>query len=1122
MLLKKGIILTILLLFLVRGLHAQNARGIMSAPDMMMDPAEGVYEPHLHNLNLYTFCIGQAEGFQHLVFPEEDGKRVEDRVKDLFPFAYGVSVSHLPEDPYYRTRIAVLNQLQTAVSSSGNGDVVMLYFSGHGVLARNVDVGNEYYFVTSDTRVDDPQRTAVSGAEIRSYIEQIYSKGAFVLVFVDTCHSEALFPSASEVGGRGGIAFFASSSRDSQTIENILLRSTDFTEALVDLLQGENIKGDLTINKVALVLGAPSAGNVKPRIINMNDFVLLKTIDAKRNYRHLLDRYEDYIARGREALNQGDYARSYFEFSEAHYIENRLRNEDRKSFVEDTRALNKVVSNALDKYAEDPLNIIWRRLSQINEMSIDLDPNTVDMMKLFLGSGRYFFNLGDFSKSYSFYKKAYDRGNREDAPYFMAKIAETELPGRLPESEVKRLYKEAMEHGYDVEGYAAIRNELIQKANSGDLKSQSLLGQYYYRGDTLGFKKDFEQALTWLKKASGRKDPDAIRILGHCYRDGTGVQQDSKKAYGLYKESARLGSLLAEYYLSEMLFNGYGVKENKQKAIKNLKKLSDKGNTNAMCMLGACYLNGESVPQDNLIAERYLLRSATMGYDMSQVALGYYYAFYSTPSDNEKALYWTEKSAERRNPDALNLLGVFYSEGEVVQKSDSLAFHYFSLAAKEGNADACRNIGHAYFEGKGVKPDIQLAEHWLKEAVKLDETNKPSLGRLYFRLGQAYFGAITVPQGVERDYDKAYSYFKKAEEMGTGDNLAAELEYFLGVCLDLGYGVSKDESKALAYFHKAADKGYGEAMNNIGVYYGEGIIVEKNLDKAVEWFKKADINGSRCGMHNIGEFYLENGDTLAALPYFRKGAEKGNTSSIRVLGNYYFYGYDGVTASNKEALRYYESAYNAGSRNKTLLTNLGFIYITQFADAWNAEQYDEAYRWCEKAREVDYTDALYYKGLFYLYGRVVEKDIQKYCEYASLAYEEGCNEPSLLEEIGSIYSELFNHYYNEQDYKIALGYCKKAVDSGAKDNLFWMGYMYMKGFGVDVNLNKALEYYDMAYKEADHLSSNARDALARAYYKLYSDASIPKLGGRGTVWCERAATLGNKTAKKALSRIPSR
>ena len=71
--------------------------------------------------------------------------------------------------------------------------------------------------------------------------------------------------------------------------------------------------------------------------------------------------------------------------------------------------------------------------------------------------------------------------------------------------------------------------DLIFKAEQGDVEDQFALGEYYYRGDK-DREQDYEQAVYWYRKAAEQGDADAQFALGRCYWKGFGVPEDYGQA----------------------------------------------------------------------------------------------------------------------------------------------------------------------------------------------------------------------------------------------------------------------------------------------------------------------------------------------------------------------------------------------------------------------------------------------------------------------------------------------------------------------------------------------------------------------------------------------------------------
>jgi len=101
---------------------------------------------------------------------------------------------------------------------------------------------------------------------------------------------------------------------------------------------------------------------------------------------------------------------------------------------------------------------------------------------------------------------------------------------------------------------------LYQKsADLGYAKAQTKTGAIYLYGETVA--KDEDLAIGWLKKASAQEEPEAQRLLGQAYYNGTIITRDEEKAYKLMLLSANQGDLLAEAKMATFCQFGVGLKE---------------------------------------------------------------------------------------------------------------------------------------------------------------------------------------------------------------------------------------------------------------------------------------------------------------------------------------------------------------------------------------------------------------------------------------------------------------------------------------------------------------------------------------------------------------------------------
>lgn len=321
---------------------------------------------------------------------------------------------------------------------------------------------------------------------------------------------------------------------------------------------------------------------------------------------------------------------------------------------------------------------------------------------------------------------------------------------------------------------------------------------------------------------------------------------------------------------------------------------------------------------------------------------------------------------------AMNLLGILYSEGKVVEKNLKESAKWFNQGVKKGDVTAIHNLGFCYKHGLGVKKNLNQAINLYKEAVKLGSSRSMvNLGLCYeqgkgvvqswkiaielyeraiklknstamLNLGACYEHGEGVEknvdmafslysqafvlgnnkatfklgscyyqgEGVEKNFDKAVDLYNQAIELGDTRGLNN-----LGVCYEKGHGVEQDWEKAAVLYQLAVDQGYITAMVNLGFCYQEGEGVEQNPKKAFDLFQKAAKKGNSLAMANLGICYLEgiavSQDLNKALNLFRKGIKRGCAEAMYNLGICYRDGI-GVKKSWDKAVKLFQRAWEAG------------------------------------------------------------------------------------------------------------------------------------------------------------------------------------------------------------------
>ena len=168
-------------------------------------------------------------------------------------------------------------------------------------------------------------------------------------------------------------------------------------------------------------------------------------------------------------------------------------------------------------------------------------------------------------------------------------------------------------------------SKLVELAETGNAVAQNFLGHCYLEGE--GIEQNSKKAVFWFSKAAEKNNSKAYNNLGYCYENGVGVEQSPFQAYSFYKKSALLGHNRA--------FNN----------------------------LAQCYLHGTGTPVDSIKARAWFEKGAEAGIRTSQTNVGYLYLSIEGEEDYDKAFYWLTKASEQNSQNALEMLGMCYENG---------------------------------------------------------------------------------------------------------------------------------------------------------------------------------------------------------------------------------------------------------------------------------------------------------------------------------------------------------------------------------------------------------------------------------------------------------------------------
>ncbi len=128
----------------------------------------------------------------------------------------------------------------------------------------------------------------------------------------------------------------------------------------------------------------------------------------------------------------------------------------------------------------------------------------------------------------------------------------------------------------------------------------------------------------------------------------------------------------------------------------------------------------------------------------------------------------------------------------------------------------------------------------------------------------------------------------------------------------------------------AAEQGHPMAMNNLGVFYADGLAgLPKEPAEALRLYRKACELGNARALYNLANAYYSGGlgsgqRPVAALPLYRQASEKGLGHATIMLAHYYHEGLAGLPRDDAQGLELTRAAARQG--NADALFNLGLAY----------------------------------------------------------------------------------------------------------------------------------------------------------------------------------------------------
>ncbi len=336
-------------------------------------------------------------------------------------------------------------------------------------------------------------------------------------------------------------------------------------------------------------------------------------------------------------------------------------------------------------------------------------------------------------------------------------------------------------------------------------------------------------------------------------------------------------------------------------------------------------------------------------------------------------------------------------------------------------------------------------------------------------------------------------YFKKAIELGSTEALVT-----LGTCYYNGEGVRKSYKKAFELYEKATLENYPIAFTMLATCYYFGRSVKQDKDKAIELYEHSAKLNCDEAMFRLSDIYLMKEENEKALHYATLAASLGNIEAIDYLGYFNLKGIS-VKQDTTTAINYFEIASNYLLSSKMTLANIYY-----FGEGIESD-YNKAFKLYNELYEEDYEDAYKNVGVCYREGRGVEQDYKKSFEIF-YHYADNYGDEFSICEVGNAY---FNGCGVEENYKEAIRWFEIANKNFDYHATAMLGLSHIYGYGVEVDYDKALEYYlSISY----HNILLHKEMIAICYYKKEDYKEALK-------WCEICLDEGSTSIMFLIGKI---
>lgn len=165
---------------------------------------------------------------------------------------------------------------------------------------------------------------------------------------------------------------------------------------------------------------------------------------------------------------------------------------------------------------------------------------------------------------------------------------------------------------YNIGNYKKTLALVQPLANEGNPRAQTILGRCYENG--LGVNQDMAVAAQWFQLAAEQNYSEAQVLLAYCYEIGSGVPKNPQQVMNLFTRAAEAGNAEAQFNLALNYSQGlYGAPKNEAQSFYWADLAAKQGYAQAERFLGACYEFGFGIPANQELASEWYQKAEAQG-----------------------------------------------------------------------------------------------------------------------------------------------------------------------------------------------------------------------------------------------------------------------------------------------------------------------------------------------------------------------------------------------------------------------------------------------------------------------------------------------------------------------------